>query len=304
MMFRTPQEAQYNAVKRGYEHWQRTGDKSDLISASAGVVTANAAVAVWRKMWGVAKISGSSAMAGWMGIHLGELDEENELATIVKDSAKNLISIVPGGKMLAEGTDKIVSMFMEDYEYHGYFESPYDVVRDFMAGGVGAIEKFVRLAMDDPSDNVGVTRYGVPIKAKEAEEIRIRDIIEDVVIPVLKGTLLATGKAGAAPIDEWIKPLFRESDHSEVKMIGKLDADATDAEKPKDTVQLQRKVEKFMTKWKELTKKEKDPKAGVNDEEQEWLLINQGTKMALDGMMRRKNPDDLAIVDDYFKDYK
>ena len=134
---------------------------------------------------------------------------------------------------------------------------------------------------------MGTNKYGIAVERPELGFTSM-DVAKDVA-KVLRAASVATGVPGAAAIDEWVWPSLNRSKHDFVRSV-----QATDANNP---VQLQNDMDKFLTRWNELSSKE----TGMGLSEKEIVEMQRmSTPMMLINSFRELYSDPETRGDDAF----
>jgi len=270
-MFRSALEAQQNLLVSELSRYNKIknptlNDRKRLWAALSAVVVSAALVAIWKKSfkWGVR--FGSKKVKEQLGIF--QFDEKKDIETVVteigKDTAKNLVNVSPAGKIIVAVGEKIANRVAPD-GYNWNREPWTDPMLDFVVNardGIAAIadSTFDVTRLDNFVEDI--TPEDIKFNEELAEEIA-GDFMEAIEFTLDMGTTLLKTPV-KAPLQEFVKPVFRDSQIKIIREVGFSDVD--------DPQEFSQRVFDLYERRSELRQKSKTER--LSDQEQrdlKWL---------------------------------
>jgi hypothetical protein len=306
-MFRSQQDKQLNLLKQANitysESAKTSGDKVKLARSYEAIAESTIAYAVAKNVYRAARITGIGAAAHYIFGKYLPGDEKEFIPTTTKDIIKSSADTFPLGGTIIEVIDYGVQKAMGEMKFQPQTKDPFSSMAEGVSEVSGIAGKWINKAVENTG--TGENRYGINKEWTEfydnKEDSGIgKEIIKDI-LKSARNISLFTPVPLAAPIDEWVYPILKESKHKEVNAVVWGASD--------DAVKMQGNLDKFLTRWNELSSKE--TKGGLDKPEQDEVLAMQGVKSYIDSMFRvyDKLPDDakedgiLQGVEDSLKEY-
>jgi len=276
-MFRTAQEAQLNIIKRANSQFARSAksskDVAKLKDSYRAVFESQMSVALWKTLWKRGKNAGIAGVAGWLGVHTPQ-NEKPFAEDLVRNAARTVAGTVPLGQLIESTVESSVDQLMGEGGYINTSQDPITTVMSVSQEAVSSISKwankyiesnskregftadFSSVTLDDLLDDISTSKAD-----REQKKAELVNQVQKDVVKAIRAAGLITGLP-VAPIDEWISPGLKRSPFAQVGKINDRNSS--------DPADMQRDLHKFLTKQKELKKKEEEK--GLTKEEAKLLF--------------------------------
>jgi hypothetical protein len=275
LMFRTALNAQANIVERAFIQLQKGEiNKAQLIEKLGAVTASLTAVALWKRGLKYAIATASTALLSIFGVfQFKEPKEKKEtIRDIVKDTAKGIASLNPATKVIAKAVEIAADKVAGDNYPWGREPVENPVLEVLNSGGDSAISISQVLA------DVGLLDEFVEEKTeadKKHNQMLTEKIAKDLVTAIKSSYNFGTTITGApiqAPVQEFIEPLFKDSEIGIIKEVTFGDVD--------NPQEFSERIFSLYERRKELNRKSKTKRLTSNEERVLSVLNNFTSSMS------------------------
>jgi hypothetical protein len=293
-MFRTAQEAQLNIWKRANVKFSRSpksaSDIKALKNSYQSVLESQLTVALWKSTWKRGREFGVATTAGWLGVYTPG-DDDPFAEDVAKDLARASFGIIPGGQMVESLAEAAYDQIFKGEMKLNMSQDPFSSLASAAVISAKQISGVINQMLDDSGKREGFTADFTPVSiddlinelaTTDADRKQKKQELIDKSVKAIANALRTAGMlTGVAigPLDEWVSPGLRRSKFQQVREIT--------PDNSSNPAELQRDLDKFLTKLKDLEKKEQDK--GLTIDEASELLGMKATKSNIDAIFTVKD---------------